>query len=68
LSSNVHRLLQPSLLAADDGVRCILRDTPTQAVVVLDDATVEVMQIGVRETAAALSPARLCLKILRGKG
>ena len=48
----VHGLLQHPLLVADDDVGGAQLDQPLQAVVAVDDAAVEVVQVGGREAAA----------------
>ena len=48
----VHRLLQHALLVADDDIRRLEREEVPETVVAVDDATVEVVQVGGREAAA----------------
>ena len=51
IEQRVHRLLQHPLLVADDDVRGTQLDQPLQSVVAVDDAAIEIVQIGRRETA-----------------
>ena len=52
VEQRVDGLLQHPLLVADDDVRRAQLDQPLQAVVAVDDAAVEVVQVGGREAAA----------------
>ena len=52
VEQRVDGLLQHALLVADDDVRRAQLDQPLQAVVAVDDAAVEVVQVGRREAAA----------------
>jgi hypothetical protein len=52
VDEGVDRLLQHALFVADDDIRRGELDEPLQAVVPVDDAAVEVVQIGRREAAA----------------
>ena len=52
VEQRVDRLLQHALLVADDDVRRAQLDQPLQAVVAVDDAAVEIVQVRGREAAA----------------
>ena len=52
VEQRVDRFLQHALLVADDDVRRAQLDQPLQAVVAVDDAAVEIVEVGRRETAA----------------
>jgi hypothetical protein len=52
VEQRVDRLLQHALLVADDDVRRLQLEQLLQAVVAVDDAAVEVVQVGRREAAA----------------
>ncbi len=52
VEQRVHRLLQHALFVANDDVRSIELQQPPQAVVAIDDAAIQIVQIGRRETAA----------------
>ena len=48
----VHRFLQHTLFVADDDVRCLQFEKTLQAVVAVDDAAIEIVQVGRRKAAA----------------
>jgi hypothetical protein len=52
VEQRVDGLLQHALLVADDDLRRAQLDQPLQAVVAVDDAAVEVVEVGGREAAA----------------
>src|SRR6516164_3923345 len=52
VEQRVHRLLQHSLLVANDDVGCAQLDQPLQAVVAVDDAAIEIVEVGRGEAAA----------------
>ena len=52
VEQRIDRLLKHALLVADDDVRRPQLDQPLQAVVAVDDAAVEVVEVGGREAAA----------------
>ena len=52
VDQSVDGLLQHTLFVADDDVRRLQLDEPLQAVIAVDDAAVEVIQVGGREAAA----------------
>ena len=52
VEQRVDRLLQHALLVADDDVRRAQLDQPLQAVVAVDDAAIEIVQVRGREAAA----------------
>ena len=52
VEEGVDRLLEHALLVADDDVRRVERHEPLEAVVAVDDAAVEVVEVGGGEAAA----------------
>src|SRR3954447_4967661 len=52
VEQSIHRLLKHALLVADDDVRRAQLDQPLEAVIAVDDATIEIVQIRGREAAA----------------
>ena len=52
VDQSIDGLLQHTLFVADDDVRCLQLDEPLQAVIAVDDAAVEVVEVGGREAAA----------------
>ena len=52
VEQRVHRFLQHALLVAHDDVRRVELQQPAQAVVAVDDAAVQVVEVGGREAAA----------------
>src|SRR5690606_38868679 len=52
VEQRVDGLLQHALLVADDDVRSVELDQAAQAVVAVDDAAIEIVQIAGRETSA----------------
>src|SRR5690606_37301037 len=51
VDQRVHRLLQHALFIADDDVRRVQLEQAAQAVVAVDDAAVEVVEVGGRKAA-----------------
>jgi hypothetical protein len=52
VEQRVHRLLQHALLVAHDDLRRLQLEQPREAVVAVDDAAIQVVQVGGREAAA----------------
>ena len=52
VEQSIHRLLQHALLVADDDIRRAQFDQPLQTVVAVDDAAVQVVEVGRGEAAA----------------
>ncbi len=52
VEQRIDRFLQHALFVADDDVRRAQLDQPLQAVVAVDDAAIEIVQVGRREAAA----------------
>jgi hypothetical protein len=52
VQKSIHGLLQHALLVANDDIRRIQVEKPLQAIVAVDDAPVQVVQVGGRESAA----------------
>src|SRR4051794_8343937 len=52
VEQRINRFLKHALLVADDDVRRAQLDQPLEAVVAVDDAAIEIVEVGCGETAA----------------